>query len=856
MSTGHQAGVPFWSFSGEDLLSELGSSRDGLSAGDAKKRLSVRGGNVLKPTRNHSGAAIFLRQFASPITIILLLAAILSFCLGDRTDTVIIFLIVLTSAGLGYWQEKTAGNAVEQLLGLIRTRASAVRGGQAEDVPAEELVPGDIVRLSAGDIVPADCLLLEADGLFIDEAAFTGETFPVEKTVGALPAGTSSARATNAAFMGSHVVSGTATALVVNTGEATEFGHITRALGKKAPETAFTTGIRRFGFMLMQLTVVLVSVLFTVNVLLHKPVLDSLLFTLAIAVGLTPQLLPAIVTVNFSQGAKRMAARKVIVKHLSAIENFGNMTVLCSDKTGTLTEGKVRVGQGLTCCGKESADVLLLARLNASFQQGFKNPVDEALLLVPAEGADAYTRLDEIPYDFIRKRLSVLVADKAGQTRLITKGAVKNVLEICTGAVSSEGVVVPLAQVSSAIQDLYEKLSARGVRTLGIACKECGTMREASKRDERDMIFYGVITLFDPLKEGIRETIQALRALGVELKIITGDNALIAKYVSEQAGFHDAVILTGPEIKKMSDRAFFHQALRTNVFAEIEPNRKEYIITTLKKAGKTVSYMGDGINDVPAIHAADVGLSVNTAVDAAKEAADLVLLDRDLTVLVEGVKEGRRTFANTQKYIFMATSANFGNMLSMAGASFFLPFLPLLPKQILLTNLMTDFPSMALSADSVDEEWLQTPHAWDIRALKRFMFVFGVLSSVFDYMTFGVLLFFFHAGESRFHTGWFMESVVSATLIVLVIRTRKPFLESRPGRSLTWASLLIAAFALLLPCLPFAPLLGLTPVPVEFYAAMLGIVALYLLCAEATKRWFFKSRRSERKNIFSTLALP
>lgn len=835
----HKSKIPFWSFEVDEMLGKLSSSLNGLSTTDVERVRDVYGANTLKGTKKQSDIILFLSQLKNPITIILLLASILSLFLGDKTDAMIIIVIVLFSTLLGYWQERTAGKAVSQLLNLIQIKSMIMRDGQRVEIPTEEIVPGDIIFLEAGDIVPADSLLIEEDELFVDEAAFTGETFPVEKNTGVLPVNTVLSKRSNAVFMGSHVVSGIAKALVINTGISTEFGNISQTLKKKTPETAFEIGIRKFGYLLMQITLVMVIFLFGVNVLLNKPVLDSLLFTLAIAVGLTPQLLPAIITVNLSQGAKCMAQRKVIVKRLDAIENFGNMNVLCSDKTGTLTEGKVKVNQGLDCFGKENAEILLMAKINATLQQGFKNPIDEAITGLQLEGTDQYTRVDEIPYDFIRKRLSLLV-NNGEQTKLITKGAVKQVLEICTGVINTDGIVVPINQASASALKLYEDLSSQGFRTLGVAYKECDNITAISRTDERDMVFAGFITLFDPPKAGIKETIKELQDYGIELKIITGDNVLIAKHMSEQIGLSDAIILTGSEIRNMGDAAFFHKAIQTNIFAEIDPNQKERIILALKKVGKTVGYMGDGINDVSAIHAADVGLSVNTAVDVAKKTADLVLLDKNLNVLVEGVKEGRRTFANTQKYIFMATSANFGNMFSMAGASLFLPFLPLLPKQILLTNLMTDFPSMAISTDNVDENWIKQPRKWDIGFIKRFMVIFGILSSVFDYITFGVLLFFFHAKENEFQTGWFIESVVSATLIVLVVRTRNSFFKSKPGKYLALASISVALFILILPNLSFASLFGFTAVPFTFYLAMLSIVGLYILSAELMKKWFYR----------------
>lgn len=671
--------------------------------------------------------------------------------------------------------------------------------------------------------------------MFIDEAAFTGETFPVEKQVSVLPTDTVLSKRVNALFMGSHVISGTAKALVTATGVSTEFGHISQSLKKHSPETEFEHGIRKFGYMLMQITLIMVILIFSINVFLARPVLDSLLFTLAIAVGLTPQLLPAIISINLSQGAKRMAKEQVIVKRLNAIENFGTMNVLCSDKTGTLTEGKVHVHKTLDCFNRESPQVLLLAKINAAFQQGFRNPIDEAIISTGTDDIKDYKRADEIPYDFIRKRLSILITHGA-ETQLVTKGAVKQILEVCTHALGSDGNIVPLEDVQDNINQVFAEMSAQGFRTLGIAYKNCDDQTVIAKSDENAMIFAGFISLYDPIKEGVDKVIAELGTYGIKLKVITGDNALVAKSMSQHIGMHNAVILTGPEIHNMSDAALSQRVRHVNVFAEVEPNQKERIILALKKAGKVVGYIGDGINDVSAIHAADVGLSVDSAVDVAKEAADLVLLNQDLNVLIQGVKEGRRTFANTQKYIFMATSANFGNMFSMAGASLFLSFLPLLPKQILLTNLLTDFPSMTISSDNVDDDWIKKPRHWDINFIKRFMIIFGVLSSVFDYITFGVLLFLLNAGEKEFQTGWFIESVVSATLIVLVIRTRKSIFQSRPSRYLLAASLSVAAFVILLPYLPFASYLGFVPLSFSFYVAIGFIIAFYIACAEYVKK--------------------
>ncbi|MEO6284099.1 MAG: magnesium-translocating P-type ATPase [Dyadobacter sp.] len=831
--------VAFWSMDPNTAFKQVNSTPTGLGEKDIDQRKRQYGANSIASADHQTDFLLFLNQFKSPITIILLLAAALSYFLRDQTNAVIIFVIVLISSSLGFWQERAAGSAVARLLAMVRITAAVVRDQIEKEIPIEDIVPGDVVKLDAGDVVPADCLIIESNELFVDEAAFTGETFPVDKMPGILPAETVLAKRSNAVFMGTHVVSGSARVLVMFTGSSTGFGHISQSLKSRDPLTEFEIGIKKFGYLLMQITMFLVIVIFGINVFLHKPVLDSFLFTLAIAVGLTPQLLPAIITVNLSQGARKMAKKNVIVKRLSSIENFGSMDVLCSDKTGTLTEGKVKVYQATDCFGVGSLKIMMLAKVNAGLQQGFKNPVDEAISGVDIPGFKLAQRLDEIPYDFNRKRLTLLVA-MAGFVQMVTKGAVNQVLAVCSQAENEKGEKVPLASLMEEINKHYQSFSALGYRTLGVAYRNWENNGPIHKADENNMVFAGFVTLFDPPKAGISETITNLSNLGIRLKVITGDNLLVAKSMADKIGIKDAILLSGENLRHMSDDALRHQVLKTDIFAEAEPNQKERIILALKKAGKVVGYMGDGINDASALHAADVGISVNSAVDVAKEAADIVLLDQDLNVLIEGIKEGRRTFANTQKYIFMATSANFGNMFSMAGASLFLSFLPLLPKQILLTNLITDFPAMTIASDTVDEEWIKKPRKWDIAFIKRFMIVFGILSSVFDYLTFGVLLYYFKAGETEFQTGWFIESVVSASLIVLVVRSRKPFFKSQPGKYLLGATVLVALVALIIPWLPIAANLGFAPVPFRFYIVLLGIVTVYLFSAEILKHWFYK----------------
>ena len=820
------------------LNAESETTVAGLTSDEASRRLKTARVNSLDRRAKSGIAALLLRQFSSPIVLLLIGAAVLSFVVQDSTDGAIILIIVAVSGVLGFWQEYDAASTVQKLQEVIEPQTIVVRDGREVRVSVDDVVPGDVVVLSAGSGVPADCRVLTSRDLFVDEATLTGETYPVEKAPAELPPDTPLSKRTIALFMGTHVISGTAQALVLQTGRTTEFGRVSQRLRTKPPETEFERGVRRFGFFLMEVTLILVLAIFAINVYLEKPVVDSFLFALALAVGLTPQLLPAIVSVNLARGAKAMAAKKVIVKRLTAIENFGSMDVLCSDKTGTLTEGEVHVHSAVDANGADSERVLLHAWLTATFQTGFVNPIDAAVRRHSPLEAGTWTRLDEVPYDFIRKRLSVLVTD-GHCALLVSKGALDGILGVCVTA-EIAGVTVPLSEAEAKIRAQYTGLSAQGLRTLGVAIRELPEARTARREDERAMMFLGLLVLDDPVKAGVEHTVAALKGLGVSLKIITGDNALVAEQVARRVGVSDPRIITARELQAISDDALPARARDADVFAEVEPNQKERIIRALRASGHVVGYMGDGINDAPALHAADVGISVQQAVDVAKAAADIVLLEKDLAVLEEGVREGRRTFANTIKYVFMATSANFGNMFSMAGASLFLPFLPLLPKQILLTNLLTDIPELTISTDRVDAEWIARPHRWDVRFIRNFMLTFGVLSSVFDYATFGVLLWVFGADSTAFRTGWFLESVISATLIVLVVRTRRSITASLPSLPLLIATVAVIVAAGVLPFMPFAAAFGFEAVPVSFVAWMAAIVMVYVASAELAKRWFFR----------------
>ena len=845
----------FWGRTPEEQLTELGVTRDGLTSQEAAKRLATYGPNAVRVTRERGDLALLLSQFKSPIILILIVAAILSTFLGDRIDAGIILVIVLVSGVLTFWQERDAADAVKKLLAVVGVKAQVVRDSHEIAVPHDNVVPGDVVVLSAGATIPADCLILESTDLYVDEASLTGESFPAEKAVGSLPTDTPLAKRTNAVFMGTHVVSGAARVLVVKTGSSTEFGAVSDRLSQAQPETDFERGVRRFGYLLMEITLMLVIAIFAINVLLHKPAIDSFLFSLALAVGLTPQLLPAIISINLAHGARRMAERRVIVKRLDSIEDFGSMDVLCSDKTGTLTEGVVTVSGGFDVRGGDSEDVMLYAYLNSCFETGFANPIDVAVRASRSFDLSRIVKLDEVPYDFQRKRLTILV-ERGGKPLMVTKGAFANVLAVCTKARMPSGSTVRIDEVRTDVERLYRDLSAKGLRTLGIAVRE-DTGREIDATAEEEMTLVGVLALFDPPKEGATAAVEQLRALGVRLKIITGDNALVACTAGASMGLAKPAVMTGSQLHGMHERALVRRVDSIDIFAEIEPNQKEYLVRLLQKAGHVIGYMGDGINDASALHAADVGISVNSAVDVAKEAADIVLLDPGLDVLAQGVKDGRATFANTLKYVFMATSANFGNMFSMAGASLFLPFLPLLPTQILLTNLLTDFPEMTIASDNVDPELVEQPRRWDIRFIRRFMIVFGLLSSVFDYATFAALLWVMKLpvwgppgatttyAQALFRTGWFVESVLSASMVVLIIRTRRPVWRSKPGRLLTIATMTIWIVTLGIPYTPLGTLFRFVPLTWPFLLMLAVILAIYMGGAELAKHLFYRTEDSQ-----------
>lgn len=837
--TGPGVDASFWQLAPEEAFERLGSSAAGISSAEAEARRARFGSNTIERSRRAGALWLLVRQFESPIILILVVATVLAGILGDVTDTIIILAIIVLSGLLGFWQERGAAQAVAALLTVVRVKAEVLRDGTTVEVPIDALVPGDVVRLDAGDIVPGDGLVIESGRLLVDEAALTGETYPVEKAPGVVPADSPMARRTNAVFMGTHVVSGSGSVLVAQTGRSTVFGGVSGRLAERHVATSFERGMTAFGYLLVRAMVVLVLAVFGVNVLLDRPLIDSALFSLALAVGLTPQLLPAIVAISLSEGAQLMARERVIVKRLDSIEDFGAMSILCTDKTGTMTAGTIVLAGAFGVDGQPSERVKRLARLNARLQSGFSNPIDAAIMSAgDFDLADA-RRLDELPYDFSRKRLSVLV-EEAGTAQIVTKGALDNVLAVCSRAELPTAEVVALEAVGPEIRSRYESLSSQGYRVLGVATRAAGSATRLVATDESELIFCGFLTFLDPPKPGAGVVLSELAASGISVRMVTGDNRLVAAHVGTMVGLDTSTILSGEEIDALDDATLAARAHDTAIFAEVEPLAKERIVRALRASGAVVGYLGDGINDAPALHAADVGISVDTAVDVAKESASIVLLEKDLEVLLHGVLQGRRTFANTMKYVFTTTSANFGNMLSMAFAAAVLPFLPLLAGQILLINFLTDFPATTIATDAVDPEQLERPHSWDIRFVRTFMLVFGALSSAFDLLTFAVLRLGFMADATLFRGGWFLESVATELAVLFILRTRRPFFRSRPSRLLAASSLAVAGLALAIPYSPLAGPLGLVGPPPPVLAALVLITATYVAAAEVAKGRFYR----------------
>lgn len=812
----------------------------GLTESEAVARLREFGPNEPAARRNGALLLELLLLFVNPLVVILLVASILSAALGQVTDAIIICVIAMSSVTINFFQTYRSGKAIRRLREHVCLTATVLRGGAWRDVRRENIVPGDVVRLSAGDLVPADGTLLESRDLFVQEAALTGESMPVEKRAKAVAG--DSATPTSLVFLGTSVVSGTGVFTVTSTGSRTSFGLISAKLRERPGETEFERGLRQFGLLIMRVVLFLILFILIVRVALHRDAFESFVFAVALAVGLTPEFLPMITSVTLARGAVRMAKEEVIVKRLPAIQNFGSIDVLCSDKTGTLTTGAMTLHSSLDAEGVNHERPLSLAYLNSKFETGIRSPLDVAILGCRGQDPDGYTKCDEIPFDFSRRRLSVVVkrvTEQGIERLLITKGAPEGILELCdrfeAGGTRSEFD----ATARSRTQKVYEGLCEQGFRVLAVAFRQVEGRDRFSVADEKSLVLAGYLVFADPPNSDVASALSRLQRDGVEVKILTGDNELVTRHICSSVGFKDATVILGTELDAMTDPALAHVAEEANVFARVTPMQKLRILRALRQRGHVVGFLGDGINDAPALHAADVGISVASAVDVARDAADIILLRPGLKVLHRGIIEGRRASGNVLKYLLMDTSSNFGNMFSMAGASLFLPFLPMLSTQILLNNFLYDSAQIMIPTDNVDASYLRRPQRWDMRLIRNFMIFIGPISSLYDFFTFYVLLRFFHAGQVLFHTGWFVESLATQTLVVFIIRTAGNPLRSRPSAWLTLNTLSIAAVGVLLPLSPLAGVLGFTPLPWLFFLFLTVSTMTYLLLVETAKRLFF-----------------
>jgi Mg2+-importing ATPase len=831
-----------WTESADRLLMRLASTLAGLDAAEAQSRLKTFGLNDAATVKRLPLWLQFLARFGNPLIIILLVASALSAATGDVASFFIIICIVTLSVALDFVQEVRAQNAVEALRRSVAVQATVRRGGASLSVPIDQLVPGDIVELIAGDLVPADSRLLESRDLYVNQALLTGEPYPAEKQVSDAASGAENpAGASNAVFAGTSVISGTATILICRTGSRTALGHLATSLAEKPPATAFAVGIRRFGMLIMRFTIFMVLFVVVVNIFFARPLLESLLFAVALAVGLTPELLPMIVTVTLARSAMQMAKRKVIVKRLSAIHDLGAMNVLCTDKTGTLTEATIKLMHAIDGRGAESERAFAYAYVNSQFETGMKSPLDDAILAAHPFDMAGWRKIDEVPFDFERRRVSVLVEHDA-KRRLIVKGAPEDLLRLSGRYEDADGKEQPLdAETRRAFEATLDGLGAQGFRALGIASHVVDESHEtAAIVDECDLVFSGFAVFLDPPKASAGATIQAMAEAGITVKVLTGDNELVTRHVFAAIGVPVTGVLTGDALTNLPEEALVGQLSRVNLFCRVNPQQKLRILLALKRLGHVVGFLGDGINDAPALHAADVGISVDGAADVARAAADLILLEHDLSVVREAVVAGRSTVQNVSKYVLMGASSNFGNMFSMAGAALILPFLPMLPIQILLNNLIYNVSEIAIPFDNVDPEAVVGPVKWDIKLIERFMLVFGPVSSIFDFITFYALLSFFGAGEALFQTGWFIESMTTQILVVFCIRTRRWFYRSRPCRFLVGITLGAVAVAIVLPLIPLGRWFGFVPPPPLFFVFVIGATGAYLTLVEITKGIFYR----------------
>ena len=834
------------------VLQQLETRVDGLTQAEAETRLRQYGMNEIARERQRSAWVRLLSNIKNPLVLLLTALGVLSFLTGDLRATVVIFVMVVLGIVLRFVQEMRADNAAEKLKAMVSNTATLIRNGQENEVSLKMLVPGDIIRLAAGDMVPADVRVLSAKDLFLNQAALTGESLPVEKKANVMPADVHTPlELTNICFLGTNVESGSATAAVIYTGERTYLGSLAASIVGERQLTSFDQGINRFTWLMILFISVMVPTVFLLNGLSKHNWMDAFLFAMAVAVGLTPEMLPMIVTVNLSKGALAMARKKVIVKRLNAIQNFGAMDVLCTDKTGTITQGKIVLQLHLDVNGEDSERVLHFGYLNSFHHTGLKNMLDEAILehedlQQHLQMHEKFRKIDEIPFDFSRRRMSVVVEDESGLNTLICKGAVDEVLGLCTHVESHSKVIAVQPEQDTTLRRLADELNGQGFRVIAVAYKQMeGAPDEPvyTVKDESDLILLGFLAFLDPPKDTAAQALNQLRSLNVDVKVLTGDNEIITAYICKGVGMPVDRLLLGSQIEAMSDDELAVAVVTSHVFARLVPAHKERIIRALQNTGHVVGFLGDGINDAPALKAADVGISVDSAVDIAKESSDIILLESNLLILEQGVLEGRRVFGNIVKYIKMAASSNFGNMLSVVGASVFLPFLPMLPIQVLINNLLYDFSQTTIPTDQVDADWLTKPRKWAIGEIERFILIFGPVSSLFDYLTFFILLYVFDSWQNPalFHTGWFVESLFTQTLIIHVIRTNKiPFIESRASRPLLATSLMVVAVGALLTVSPLAATLGFVPLPPLYWLLLAILLVGYMIVTQLVKTWFVR----------------
>jgi len=828
----------------DDILKKFGSRYEGLTDNEVKSALNKYGYNEPIKRKKHHPIIQFLLKFTNPLIIILLIICVFTLIYSQKFGAIFVFVMVLTSVCIEFFQERRSNKEIEKLIDLVRVKIMVIRNGKRVDTNIKDLVPGDIVELSAGDIVPADCRIINSKDLFVNESSLTGESFPAEKHHEPLIKIENISDLKNIVFMGTSVVSGSATCIVVTTGKYTEFSQIAKNIAQDNLETSFDRGIRDYTWLMVKFVVILVLFIFALNAILKGNVIESLLFALAAAVGLTPEMLPMIVTINLAKGAKEMSKKEVIVKHLESIQNLGAMDILCTDKTGTLTEDRIILEKYCDVTGKENYDVLRYAYINSFYQTGLKNILDEAILKNEPIKIKSIKKVDEIPFDFIRKIMSIVVdieSDKHKGLIIISKGAPEELLKRCTRYELNGKICKLDKHTIKTVEKEYEKLSNEGFRVIAVAYKSLKDKKGYTIKDEHQLVLKGYLAFLDPPKQSSKQTIHELNELGIEVKILTGDNELVTKKICTELNLNIKGYITGKEIDKLNNEELRSTVEKVSVFARVSPLQKERIVEALQKNGHTVGFLGDGINDAPTLKKADVGISVNNAVDIAKESSGIILLNKNLHVLKEGVIDGRKVFSNLIKYIRMGSSSNFGNMFSLAGASLFLPFLPMLPIQLILNNFLYDMSQLAISTDNVDMEEIKKPRPWNIESIKRYMVAIGPISSIFDFITFAIMFLIFKVSATTFQTAWFIESLFTQVLIIHIIRTNKiPFLQSKPSLTLVIVSILTVFVGLLITITPIGKIFGFTPLPWSYIAIIFGILIAYWITTFTIKKKVMK----------------